>query len=346
MGHAGTILERRYGDAGGARGALAEDDTSSRPAKRTPARVSGADARRCIFSCDGLATRASFLHLTRALPTPARLPRRSPRQQPLSGLNTAHLEVRHASFGFRDRSLPHARRLRHVPAPPPPTQTSSPPKIARARTRVFVSLLTVRSRLPQSLVGQEVVITLGDASTKQGTVCDVDRRGTVALRKVRPSGAGAPTRAPLVRGEHRDFGENVRGAQAIGKRRFAAAVVAARRGFFLERSAFWRAPSSPSEEEDTHLASSSPSPQPRPPLIRGSDATGARSHTPPSTRGPPRVSGLRTDRDPPRAPPVSVASLSEPRTRGSSRERRGFSLCCVRSIRPTRTRPIRRRARG
>ena len=98
------------------------------------------------------------------------------------------------------------------------------------------------------------------------------------------------------------------------------------RGFFLERSAFWRAPSSPSEEEETHLASSSPSPQPRPPLIRESDAAGARSPTPPSARGPPRVSGLRTDRDPPRAPPVSVASLSEPRRRGSFRERRGFSL--------------------
>ena len=238
VGHAGTILERRHVDAGGTRGALAEDDTSSRPAKRTPARVSGADARRCIFSCDGLATRASFLHLTRALPTPARLPRRSPRQQPLSGLNTAHLEVRHASFGFRDRSLPHARRLRHIPAPPPPTRTSSPPKIARARTRVFVSFLTVRSRLPQSLLGQEVVITLGDASTRQGTVCDVDRRGTVALRKVRPSGAGAPTRAPLVRGKRRDFGENVRGAQGIGKRRFAAAVVAAAEDFFSNEALF------------------------------------------------------------------------------------------------------------
>lgn len=107
---------------------------------------------------------------------------------------------------------------------------------------------------------------------------------------------------------------------------------------FLARSVF------SSEEEETHLASSSPSPQPRPPLIRGSDAAGARSPTPPSARGPPRVSGLRTDRDPPRAPPVSVASLSEPRTRGSSRERRGFSLS--RSVDPSDpTRPIRRRAR-
>lgn len=101
---------------------------------------------------------------------------------------------------------------------------------------------------------------------------------------------------------------------------------------FLARSVF-------SSEEETHLASSSPSPQPRPPLIRGSDAAGARSPTPPSARGPPRVSGLRTDRDPPRAPLVSVASLSEPRTRGSFRERRGFSLFLrVRSIRrPTKT---------
>lgn len=49
VGDAETILERRYGDAGGARGALAEDDTSSRPAKRAHARVSGADARRCFL---------------------------------------------------------------------------------------------------------------------------------------------------------------------------------------------------------------------------------------------------------------------------------------------------------
>ena len=84
----------------------------------------------------------------------------------------------------------------------------------------------------------------------------------------------------------------------IGKRRFAAAVVAARRGFFLERSAFWRAPSSPSKKKKL-TTSSFPSPQPRPPLIRGSDVSGARSPTHPSSRVSPRVSSLRTDRDPP-----------------------------------------------
>lgn len=78
-----------------------------------PARTRGV-----VFSCDGL-LHTRVLLLTRALPTPARLPHRSPRQQPLSGLNTAHLEVRHASFGFRDRLMPHAQRLRRIPAPPP-----------------------------------------------------------------------------------------------------------------------------------------------------------------------------------------------------------------------------------
>ena len=99
------------------------------------------------------------------------------------------------AMGFAIISLLHARRLRRQSRDPPPTR-----RRWNARERIFQSFLTVRSSLPQSLLGQEVVITLGDASTRQGTVCDVDRQGTVALSKVRRSSARAPT-APLVRDE-------------------------------------------------------------------------------------------------------------------------------------------------
>lgn len=141
-----------------------------------------------------------------------------------------------------------------------------------------------------------MVITLGDASTRQGTVCDVDRRGTVALRKVRPSGAGAPTRAPLVRGERRakTFGVSEPNRKTTIRRRRCGGSprIFSRTKRFLARSC------SPSKKKKL-TASSSHSPQPRPPLIRGSDVSGARSPTLPSSRGPRRVSSLRTDRDPP-----------------------------------------------
>jgi hypothetical protein len=100
------------------------------------------------------------------------------------------------------------------------------------------------------LFGQEVVITLGDASTRQGTVCDVDRRGTVALRKVRPSGAGAPTRAPLVRGEHRakTFGVPEPNRKTTIRRRRCGGSprIFSRTKRFLARSVF------SVEEEETH----------------------------------------------------------------------------------------------
>lgn len=80
--------------------------------------------------------------LTRALPTPARLPQRSPHQQPLSGLNKAYLEVRYARYGFRDRpSSPRAASPAPFPRPP-----SDAPQIERARTNFPIvsdgSLLT------------------------------------------------------------------------------------------------------------------------------------------------------------------------------------------------------------
>jgi hypothetical protein len=100
------------------------------------------------------------------------------------------------------------------------------------------------------LLGQEVVITLGDASTRQGTVCDVDRRGTVALRKVRPSGAGAPTRAPLVRGERRakTFGVPEPNRKTTIRRRRCGGSprIFSRTKRFLARSVF------SVEEEETH----------------------------------------------------------------------------------------------
>ena len=95
-----------------------------------------------------------------------------------------------------------------------------------------------------------MVITLGDASTRQGTVCDVDRRGTVALRKVRPSGAGAPTRAPLVRGEHRakTFGVPEPNRKTTIRRRRCGGSprIFSRTKRFLARSVF------SVEEEETH----------------------------------------------------------------------------------------------
>lgn len=57
--------------------------------------------------------------LTRALPTPARLPQRSPHQHTLSGLNKAYLEVRRARYGFRDHlSPPRAASPAPIPRPP------------------------------------------------------------------------------------------------------------------------------------------------------------------------------------------------------------------------------------
>ena len=49
-------------------------------------------------------------------------------------------------------------------------------------------LLAFRPSPPQSLRGQDVIITLSDESTRQGTVHNVDPINfTVALLKVRPS---------------------------------------------------------------------------------------------------------------------------------------------------------------
>jgi hypothetical protein len=184
------------------------------------------------------------------------------------------------------------------------------------RERLFV-FLTVRSRLPQSLLGQEVVITLGDASTRQGTVCDVDRRGTVALRKVRPSGAGAPTRAPLVRGEHRakTFGVPEPNRKTTIRRRRCGGSprIFSRTKRFLARSVF-----SVEAEETHHILV---------PFTTAATAADqgigrfrcALAHTPVIARSTARL-------QPPDRPRSADASLSEPRRRGSFREQFFCSL--------------------
>ena len=274
------------------------------------------------------------LLLTRALPTPARLPLWSPRQQPLSGLNTAHLEVRHASFGFRDRLLPHARRLRRIPAPPPPTRTSSKTKIERARTPL---------RFPDGSLPDFRSPCSGKRWSSPSETRPPGRARCATSTGEAPSRCAryvhqAQARRPAPPSCEANTARKRSGCpNRIGKRRFAAAVVAARRGFFLERSAFWRAPCSPSKQKKL-TTSSSRSPQPRPPLIRGSDVSGARSPTHPSSRGPQRVSSLRTDRDPP-------TRLSRNREDAARLQRR-FSLVAFgrsrRSVDPSK--PIRRRA--
>ena len=197
-----------------------------------PARTRGV-----VFSCDGL-LHTRVLLLTRALPTPARLPHRSPRQQPLSGLNTAHLEVRHASFGFRDRLMPHARRLRRIPAPPPPTRTSSKTKIERARTPL---------RFPDGSLPDFRSPCSGKRWSSPSETRPPGRARCATSTGEAPSRCAryvhqAQARRPVPPSCEANTARKRSGCpNRIGKRRFAAAVVAARRGFFLERSAFWRA---------------------------------------------------------------------------------------------------------
>ena len=314
----------------GAREVRSRKTILRRDRRNAHTRAFPARTRGVVFSCDGL-LHTRVLLLTRALPTPARLPHRSPRQQPLSGLNTAHLEVRHASFGFRDRLLPHARRLRRIPAPPPPTRTSSKTKIERARTPL---------RFPDGSLPDFRSPCSGKRWSSPSETRPPGRARCATSTGEAPSRCAryvhqAQARRPVPPScEANDARKRSGCPNRIGKRRFAAAVVAARRGFFLERSAFWRAPCSPSKKKKL-TTSSSRSPQPRPPLIRGSDVAGARSPTLPSSRVSPRVSNLRTDRDPP-------TRLSRNREDAARLQRR-FSLCRVRSItsirRPFQTHP-------
>jgi hypothetical protein len=185
------------------------------------------------------------------------------------------------------------------------------------------------------LLRQEVVITLGDASTRQGTVCDVDRRGTVALRKVRPSGAGAPTRAPLVRGERRakTFGVPEPNRKTTIRRRRCGGSprIFSRTKRFLARSVF-----SVEEEETHHILV---------PFTTAATAADqgigrfrcALAHDPVIARSTARLQ-----------PPDRPRSADAPSRRGSFREQRRFfpSRSVLRSITSIRrpSKPMRRRA--
>ena len=212
MGHAGTSLERCDGDDREARGARAEDDTSFRLAKLAHARVSGADAR-VVFS------RSTVWRLGH----PSADPRPADSRAPPSAFSSPTYAVGAEQGVSRGASCAlwvsrsSLSSTRGVSGANPATPLRRAVDGTRAN-EIFQSFLTVRSSLPQSLLGQEVVITLGDASTRQGTVCDVDRQGTVALSKVRRSSARAPT-APLVRGETPRLRRKRPGA--IQNRRFA-----------------------------------------------------------------------------------------------------------------------------
>tara|TARA_B100001778_G_scaffold48878_1_gene36163 strand:+ start:93 stop:407 length:315 start_codon:yes stop_codon:yes gene_type:complete len=104
------------------------------------------------------------------------------------------------------------------------------------------------------LLGQEVVITLGDASTRQGTVNDVDREGTVALRKVRRPGARVDPTC-LARDETPRPRWKRSGAQENPTIRAAAvlAVMAAREDVFIFFGAL-AALASSSPKTKTHTA--------------------------------------------------------------------------------------------
>ena len=277
------------------------------------------------------------LHLTRALPTPARLPLWSPRQQPLSGLNTAHVEVRHASFGFRDRLLPHARRLRRIPAPPPPTRTSSKTKIERARTPLRF-LLTVRS--PTSAVlarargghhPRRRVHQAGHGVRRRPARHRRAAQGT-SIRRRR-----ADPRPPRAR---RTTRENVRGVRTESENDDSPPPLWRLAEDFFSNEALFGALVFSVEEEETHRILV--------PLTTAATAADqgigrfrcALAHAPVIARSTPRL-------QPPDRPRSAVASLSEPRRRGSFRANvRRFSLVAFgrsrRSVDPSK--PIQRRA--
>ena len=96
-------------------------------------------------------------------------------------MNPAHLEVRYPIFLDQKSRTIHNGPARPLGTPAAPAETN------RENRR---SVATFHSPFPslfqQSLLGQEVVITLGDASTRQGTMFNVDPVNlSVALRKVR-----------------------------------------------------------------------------------------------------------------------------------------------------------------
>ena len=108
-----------------------------------------------------------------ALPSASRTP------QQLSALNLTHLEVRSP----RVSAIRPCSSVSPRPFPRPLPALHLPPTFQN-----LTNFLACRPSPPQSLRGQDVIITLSDESTRQGTVHNVDPINfTVALLKVRPS---------------------------------------------------------------------------------------------------------------------------------------------------------------
>lgn len=162
--------------------------------RRVPARAGGGKRR-----ASGARARVAAPDLAAARPTADANPAPPPTSQSLSALNPAHLKVRPARRSpERDDEARDPRALRGTRAPSPPR--------ASARSPSIILPAPIRPLRAQSLIGQEVVITLEDASTRRGTVYNVDPVNfCVALLKVRapprrgPSGPRAFDRRDDVR---------------------------------------------------------------------------------------------------------------------------------------------------